>query len=148
MTFGGGREVKWSNIIKFRLQSQFQRFFSILCVCSHKRKIENIFDRIFILSPGSCPRGRTLGRLGCPGGQQQKIKHGHVAYQINGDELGSAWGSKTLVWGFTMAPHRLRILVSFVMLNNEKCHIWDVIVRKYLITLSVHFYSVEDRSCM
>ena len=27
--------------------------------------------------------GRTLGLLGCPGGQKKKFKHGHVAYQID-----------------------------------------------------------------
>ena len=44
---------------------------------------ENILNRIFILLLGSCPRGGTWG----------------------------AGGSKTLAWGFAMAPHRLRILV-------------------------------------
>ena len=34
-------------------------------------KIQNISDRIFILWPGSCPRGGTLGRRGCPGGQKK-----------------------------------------------------------------------------
>ena len=32
-------------------------FCTKLCVCSPKRKIQNISDGIFILSPGSCPRG-------------------------------------------------------------------------------------------
>ena len=30
------------------------------------------------------PHGRTLGRIGCPGGIF--FKNGHVAYQINGDD--------------------------------------------------------------
>ena len=77
---------------------------------------------IFILSPGSCPRGGTLGHWGCQGGQILFFKHGHVAYQINGDEEqnrmqvtfyprvkpgleGAGGGSKTLAWGFAMAPH-------------------------------------------
>ena len=48
------------NIIKFQLQSQFQRFFNqTLCVFSHMEDIENISDGILIWSPGSCPRGRT-----------------------------------------------------------------------------------------
>ena len=50
-----------------------------------KRKIQNISDGIFILSPGSCPRGGTLWHWGCPGGQK-KIEHGHMAYQIDGDD--------------------------------------------------------------
>ena len=41
---------------------------------------------IFILSLGSCPGGGTLGHWGCPGGKILFFKHGHVAYQINGDE--------------------------------------------------------------
>ena len=36
-------------------------------MCSHKGKIQNISDGIFILSPGSCPRGETLGRWGAKG---------------------------------------------------------------------------------
>ena len=42
--------------------------------------------RVFILSPGSCPRGRTLGHWEYPGGQAFFFKHGHVAYQIEGDD--------------------------------------------------------------
>ena len=45
----------------------------------------NISDRIFILLPGSCPRGGSLRRWG------DKVfnfffKHGHVAYQVDGDD--------------------------------------------------------------
>ena len=29
--------------------------------------------------------------------------------------LGGAGGSKTLAWGFAMAPHRLRILVIIIV---------------------------------
>ena len=48
-------------------------------MCSHIIKIENILNRIFILLPESCP----------------------------GVGLVGARGSKTLAWGFAMAPHRL-----------------------------------------
>ena len=55
--------------------------------------MQNISDRIFILSPSSCPKGGTLGRLGCPGGgggggggQFFFFKHGDVAYQIDRDD--------------------------------------------------------------
>ena len=41
----------------------------------------------FILSPGSCSRGGTFGRWGCPGGQKIIFfKHGHVLYQIVRDD--------------------------------------------------------------
>ena len=33
-------------------------------MCTHKWKKQNISDGIFILSPGSCPRGGTWGYLG------------------------------------------------------------------------------------
>ena len=57
-------------------------------MCSHKCKIQNISDGIFILLPGSYPRDGTLGRWGVGGGGQKFIffKHGHVAYQIDEDE--------------------------------------------------------------
>ena len=35
----------------------------------------------------SWPRGGTVGGWGCPGGQKKFFfKHGHVAYQIDGDD--------------------------------------------------------------
>ena len=77
--------VKRSNIINSNYKVNFKDFYSKLCVCSHKWKIQNISDRFFILSPGSCRRGRTLGHWGCPGGNKIFFKHGHVAYQIDGD---------------------------------------------------------------
>ena len=40
----------------------------------------------FILSPGSCPRGGTLGHWGYQRIKQNFFKHGHVAYQIGGDD--------------------------------------------------------------
>ena len=49
-------------------------------------KDTNISDGIFILSPGSCPRGGTLGHWGYPGVKLFFFKHGHVAYQIDGDD--------------------------------------------------------------
>ena len=65
------------------IQSQFQRFL----YQTHKCKIQNISDGIFILSPGSCPTGGTLGRWGCPGGSKKMFfKHGHVEYQIDWDD--------------------------------------------------------------
>ena len=58
-----------SNIIKFRLPCQFQRFlYQILCVFSQMKDTKHI-RRDFILLPGSCPRGGTLGHWGYPVGQ-------------------------------------------------------------------------------
>ena len=32
------------------------------------------------------PKGWDFGAMGCPGGQKKKFEHGHMAYQINGDD--------------------------------------------------------------
>ena len=78
---GRGQKVKYHLISITKSISKI--FYTKLCVCSHKWKIQNISDGIFILSPGLCPGGGTLG---CPGGQIKKIfKHGHVVFHINGD---------------------------------------------------------------
>ena len=82
------------NIIKFRLPCQFLFFIPNFAHVLTNKKIENKFNRIFILLPGSCPRGGTLGAGGGGGGA----------------------GSKTLAWGFAMAPHRLRVLVFIIFI--------------------------------
>ena len=80
-------EVKGQISLNFVYHVNFKDFYTKLCVCSHKWKIQNISDRIFILSLGSCPMGGTLGHWVCPGGQKFIFfKHGHVAYQIDGDD--------------------------------------------------------------
>ena len=84
MTLG---EVKRSNIIKFGLPCQFQRFlYQTLCLFS-QIKDRNHIAQNFILLLGSCPRGGTWGAGG---------------------------GSKTLAWRFAMEPHRLHILVIVI----------------------------------
>ena len=58
--------------LNFNDKVNFKDFYTKLCVCSHKKKtIQNISDGILILSPGSCPRGQTLGCLGYRGGKFQ-----------------------------------------------------------------------------
>ena len=42
----------------------------------------NILKGIFALMPWSCPRGGTWV---CPGVKNFFFEHGHVAYQIEGD---------------------------------------------------------------
>ena len=64
--------VKRSNIIYFNYKVNFKDFYSNLCVCSHKWKIQNISDGIFILLPESCPRGGwDFGALGMPRGSKK-----------------------------------------------------------------------------
>ena len=82
--------VKRSNIIKFQLQSQFQRFvYQTLCVFSQIKDLKHTkwdFDSIAGHAPG-------VG-------------------------LWGAGVSKTLAWGFGMVPHRLLILV-FVLQSSR-----------------------------
>ena len=83
--WGSGEGSKGQIPFNFNYNVNFKDFYSKLCVCSHKCKIQNIPDGIFILSPGSWPRGETLGHWGCPG-VNFLFKHGHVAYQIDWDD--------------------------------------------------------------
>ena len=62
-------EVKGQISLNFGYHVNFKDFYTKFFVCSHKWKIQYISDRILILSPGSCPRGGTLGHWGYPGGQ-------------------------------------------------------------------------------
>ena len=55
-----------------------------VCVLTNE-SYKNISNRIFIVSPGSCPRSGTKGHLGAKG-VIKKFKHGHVAYQIDVDD--------------------------------------------------------------
>ena len=80
-----GEGPKGQVSFNFNYKVNFKDFYTKLFVSSHKCKIQNISDGIFILSPGSCPRGVTSERLGCPGGQKN-FKHGHVAYQSYEDD--------------------------------------------------------------
>ena len=62
----GPGEGSKGQIFNFNFKVNFKDFYTKLCVCSHKLKIQNISDGIFILSPGSGPRGGTLGCCGVP----------------------------------------------------------------------------------
>ena len=68
--------------VKYHLISISKIFLPNFVFVLPKWKIQNISDRILIMLPWSCPRGQTKG---CQGGQK-KFKHGHVAYQIDGDD--------------------------------------------------------------
>ena len=62
--WGPGEGSKGQISFNFNYKVNFKDFYSKLCVCSHKWKIQNISDGYFILSSGSCPRGGTWGNLG------------------------------------------------------------------------------------
>ena len=65
--WGPWEESKGQISFNFNYKVNFKDFYTKLCVCSHKWKIQNISDGIFILSTGSCPRGGTSGRWGAQG---------------------------------------------------------------------------------
>ena len=44
------------------------------------------FRRVFYSVAWVMPQGWDFGALGCPGGAKKNFKHGHVAYQIDGDD--------------------------------------------------------------
>ena len=81
--WGPGEGSKGQISFNFNYKVNFKDFYTKLCVCSHKCKIQNITDGIFILSPGSCARCGTVA-LGVP--RVFFFKHGHVVYQIDGDD--------------------------------------------------------------
>ena len=60
----------------------FKDFYTKLCVCPHKRKIQNISDRIFIsVAWAIYAPGVDFGAL-----VVFFFKHGHMEYQINGND--------------------------------------------------------------
>ena len=51
-----GEGSKGQKSFNFNYKANFKDYYTKLCVCSHKLKIQNISDRIFIPSPILCPR--------------------------------------------------------------------------------------------
>ena len=77
--------AKRSDIIKSQSQSQFQRFLNqTLCVFSQMKDMKHIrWDFYSVPWVMHTPRFWTLG---CWGSRIIFPEHGHVAYQIKGDE--------------------------------------------------------------
>ena len=55
--WGPGEGSKGQISFNFNFKVNFKDLFTKLCMCSPKRKTQNVSDRLFILLPGSCPRG-------------------------------------------------------------------------------------------
>ena len=72
--------VKGQITLDFSYHVNFEDFYTKLCVCSHKLKIQNTSDGIFILSPGSCPRGGPWGHPGCPGVKNSNMVMRHIKW--------------------------------------------------------------------
>ena len=58
MTLGGGQR---SNIIKFRLTCQFQRFYTKLCVCCTNERYKDFHSVTLVM-----PQGSDFGALRAP----------------------------------------------------------------------------------
>ena len=105
--------VKRSNIINFNYKVNFKDFYTKLCVCSHKWKIQNISDGIFILLPGSYPRCGTLGGggggggLGVPRGSKKKSFLNMVMWHLKLTGMTSRRG-----WGAEKSASKIFILGS------------------------------------
>ena len=59
-------------------------FIPTLCVISQIKDTKHV-RRDFYTVAWVMPKGWDSGALGCPGGQKI-FKHGHMAYQIDGDD--------------------------------------------------------------
>ena len=70
--------------LNFNYKVNCKDFHTKLCVSSHKLKIYNISNKIFILSPGLCPWRVGLGGAG--GSKIYFSEHGQSAYQIKEDD--------------------------------------------------------------
>ena len=67
-----GEGSKGQISFNFNYKANFKDFYTKLCVSSHKWKIQNISDRIFIMFPGSCPRDGLWG-VGVPRGSKKNL---------------------------------------------------------------------------
>ena len=71
----------------FNYKVNFKDFYTNLCVCSHiQMKNTKHIRRDFHSVPWVMPQGWDFGALGVPRGPIFFFKHGHVVYQIDGDD--------------------------------------------------------------
>ena len=113
MTLG---EVKGQISLNFSYHVNFKDFlYQTLCVFSQMKDTKKISDGILILSSGSCPRGWTLGHLGSKG--VIFFKHGHVAYQIDGDDKHNRMQVTFSIWGIVLQMEHCFLAITL----NLKC---------------------------
>ena len=65
------------------------------------------------------PRGGSVGRWGCPGGQPFFFKHGHVAYQIDEDDEQNRMQVKFSSYGQT-GDVGVRSKVKYHLISTTK----------------------------
>ena len=81
---GRGQKVKYHLISITKSISRF--LYQTLCVFSQMKDTKHIRRDLYSV-PWVMPQGWDFGALGCPGGQKKLFfEHGHVVYQIDGDD--------------------------------------------------------------
>ena len=65
--------------------------------------------------------GRSKGQISLTCQFQRFLYHSVARVMPRGGTCGGLGESKTLGWGFAMAPHRLRALVSFLTQSESIC---------------------------
>ena len=58
-----------------------------------------------------------------------------------GGALAAGWESKTLAWGFAMAPHRLCALVEFVLINLHQFRCSHPRSKKFTLIMVEYMYN-------
>ena len=81
---GRGQKIKYHLI---SITKSISKIFIPNCVCVLTNERYKTYQTGFLFCAWVMPQGWDLGALGCPGGQKNFFfKHGHVAYQIDGDD--------------------------------------------------------------
>ena len=136
MTLGWGQR---SNIIKFRLPCQFQRFlYQTLCVFSQMKDTKHI-RRDFYSAAWVMPQGWDLGALGCPGGQNFFFQTWSCGIsnqrgwrtEQNASNifiLGSNWWP----WGEVKRSNIINMSISKIFIPNSLCVFSQIKDRKHI----------------
>ena len=85
--WGPGKRLKGQISFNFNYKVNFKFFFyQTVCVFSQMKDTKHI-KQDFHSVPWVMPQGWNFGALGVPRGSKKTIfKHGHVVYQIEGDD--------------------------------------------------------------
>ena len=83
--WGPGEGLKGQISFNFNYKVNFKDFYTKLCVCSHNKRYKTYQTGFALCRPGHA-QGVVLWGVGVPRWVKKKFKHGHVAYQIDGDD--------------------------------------------------------------
>ena len=82
--WGPGEGSKGQISFNFNYKVNFKDFYSKLCVFSQMKDTKHIRQDFYSVA-WVMPQGWDFGALRMPRGSKNFFKHGHMAYQINGD---------------------------------------------------------------